>query len=294
MSPARRAHFVALFGSEGERWLAALPEMIDALSRAWRIELLAPLDTDGLCAWVGLVRREDGGDAVLKLTVPHAEARHEGDALACWGGDGAVRLLAASDDGFALILERAVPGDALSTLPADDADALVCALAPRLWRDPGPSAPFISLSALVAEWRRDLASQLAGYDPAVVDLALALGAELAATSPEPRLLHGDLHSGNVLASGRGWLAIDPKPLVGDPAYEWAQWLGDRCEVVEASADPCGELVRRTLQIAGACALDPLRVAGWTLLKSVAWEFGPARAALFRDVWERVRLGAAAP
>ena len=56
---------------------------------------------------------------------------------------------------------------------------------------------------------------------------------LSATQPHRVLLHGDFHPGNVLAAAREpWLAIDCKPLVGDPAYDLAQWLGNRCETVE--------------------------------------------------------------
>lgn len=276
------------FGAHGERWLAALPAQLDALERAWAIERIAEVETVGECAWIGVVRRADGSDAILKITVPHAEARHEGDALRAWAGDAAVHLLAASEDGFALLLERAVPGESLWSLPVDAGNAVACAVGRRLWRTPEPGAPFVRLDDMVARWRGQIPSQAPGqgYSRLMIDAALQLACELVAGSPAPRLLHGDLHPGNILAARRApWLAIDPKPVVGDPAYDWAQWLGNRCEAALALADPCSELVRQVHQLADACGQDPRRVAGWAFVKALGWDLGPSRAAILFDVWD---------
>ena len=64
------------------------------------------------------------------------------------------------------------------------------------------------------------------------------------------LLHGDFHPGNVLSAQREpWLAIDCKPVVGDPAYDLAQWLGNRYEAVAQSPDPVATLRRQIRRFA---------------------------------------------
>lgn len=276
------------FGAHGERWLAGLHAQIAELERAWSLEPISDLDATGECAWIGVVRRADGSDAILKISVPHAEARHEGDALRAWDGDAAVHLLASSDDGFALLLERCLPGDTLWGLSAEAGNAVACAVGKRLWRTVDPGAPFARLSDIVARWRGQLPThaQGHGYSRLMIDTALQLGAELVADAPPPVLLHGDLHPGNILAARREpWLAIDPKPVLGDPAYDWAQLLGNRCEAALALADPCSELVRQVHQISDLCGHDPRRVAAWALLKALGWDLGPSRAALLFDVWD---------
>lgn len=279
------------FGAAGERWLAGLPARIAALARAWSIDQVAQIEAAGECAWIGVARRADGGEAILKITVPHAEARHEGDALRAWAGDGAVRVHAISDDGFALLLERCAPGESLWALPVDDGNAIACALAQRLWRPVADDAPFVRLVDQVAEWRESVPIEAPGlgYSRATIDDAMRLAGELLVDAPAPRLLHGDLHPNNILSAQREpWLAIDPKPVVGDPAYDWAQMLGNRCEAALALADPCSELVRQVRRLADACGQDPRRIAGWAVVKALGWDIGPSRAAILFDVWDALR------
>lgn len=275
------------FGAAGLQWLAELPTRIATLERAWRLRWVAALETDGECAVIGVVRRHDGSDSILKLGFPHDEARHEGNALGVWGGHGAVRLLAVSDDGFALLLERCVPGDTLWSLDVDAGNAVVCDLARQLWVPIGADAPFTRLDTVVAAWCAQVPDErrAAGYAPEVVRSAVQLGASLCADAPASVLLHGDLHPGNILSAERvPWLAIDPKPVVGDPAFEWAQLLANRISAACTLSDPCAELTRQIRMLAASCGHDPARVAGWAVVKALGWDLGPTPTALLYAVW----------
>jgi streptomycin 6-kinase len=79
------------------------------------------------------------------------------------------------------------------------------------------------------------------------------------------------------------VAIDPKPLVGDPAYDLAQYLHNRVDDARATADPQGEVIRQLDVLADGLGLDRRRVAGWAAVKSVAWDFGADDAVLFAAV-----------
>jgi streptomycin 6-kinase len=273
-------------GAEDARWLEALPARVAELERAWSLAVGRAFDTDTCCSWVAPVQLANGSEAVLKIGIPHREARYEAEALRFLDGRGAVRLLRASEDGFSLLLERCLPGTDLWSLGEEDADDVGAHILRQLWREPPPEAPFETLSALVAEWCESLPREApeAGYDAEIVAHVVELARELAATQPPAVLLHGDFHPGNVLSAQREpWLAIDCKPLVGDPAYDLAQWLSNRVEAAEQSPDPVARLRRQIDAFSRRLGLDSARIAGWALVKSLGWEWGPSTARLFYEI-----------
>jgi streptomycin 6-kinase len=172
-------------------------------------------------AWVVPVRRADGTPAVLKLGKPHMEARDELAGLRFWDGDPTVRVLEADEELGALLLERCEPGTHLRSVPEPEQDVVIAGLLRRLWRRPAEPHPFRPLTEMTAHWLAE-----AG-EPAD---AAAIAAELHRTAPDEVLLATDLHAGNVLRAEREpWLVIDPKPFVGDPAYDATQHLLNRSD-----------------------------------------------------------------
>jgi streptomycin 6-kinase len=267
---------------ERQAWLAALPEVIRQARDRWSLTIGEPFQPGGQTAWVAPARDGAGADLVLKVAWPHPEAAHEADGLRAWAGYGAVRLYAAHDFGRAraLLLERCRPGTELSARPEPEQDTVIATLLRRLWIEPGPGHPFASLDQMCQRWadrsERILAAgqqqqqpapaALAApgaLDPGLVRAGLALFRELPATADRQVLLATDLHAGNVLAAARGpWLVIDPKPHVGDPAYDPLQHMlncDDRLR-----SDPRG-LARR---MAGLLGLDPDRVLRWLFARCV--------------------------
>src|SRR4051812_33353985 len=73
--PARVRETAAGFGAEGERWLEELPARVGELEREWSVTAGHPFDSDGHVSWVAPVQCADGGEAVLKISIPHPEAR---------------------------------------------------------------------------------------------------------------------------------------------------------------------------------------------------------------------------
>jgi streptomycin 6-kinase len=285
--PAPLLDAVAGFGAEGALWLESLPACVCGLERAWSITVERALDSGGVCSWVAPARLRDGSDAILKIGIPHSEARYEAHALRVWNGRGAVRLLRASEDGFTLLLERCVPGADLWTLSEAEADTMAAGVLERLWDVTAPGAPFDQLADVVEGWCEQLPRTAAanGYEPEMVSHAIEAAHHLVGTQSRTALLHGDFHPGNVLSAERQpWLAIDCKPVVGDPAYDLAQWLGNRYETASQSADPVATLRREIRWFAERLHLDAARIAGWTFVKSLGWEWEPAAARTFRVVF----------
>lgn len=149
-----------------------------------------------------------------------------GSALLQWyGGHGAVHLINA-DDG-AHLLEYA-DGEELAGLVkrGDDkkATAIICDVVRKL-HEPRQAAMPQTLVPL-REWFRELFEAAERSDDETIRLAAKIAEDLFSTTREEVPLHGDLHHHNIMGSKRGWLAIDPKGLIGDPCYDLANFYGN--------------------------------------------------------------------
>src|SRR5262245_13617809 len=207
-------------------WLAGLPTLIHDLERRWAVTLQAPFDGEDVsCAWVAPVTRADGTTAVLKVGMPHMESAHEINGLRFWNGDPTVQLLEADEEFGAMLLERCEPGSSLRAKPESEQDIVITQLLRRLWRVPPPHE-FRPLAAMMAYWSAETLSQERHWtDAALVRDGLRVLSDLSQVAPHDVLLATDLHAGNVLRARRQpWLVIDPKPFVGDPAYDATQHL----------------------------------------------------------------------
>jgi streptomycin 6-kinase len=184
------------------------------------------------------------------------EAAQEVAGLRFWRGDAAVQVLE-EDDGGAFLLERCEPGSPLSARPEPERDRVIAALLPRLWRVPARPHPFLPLAFMLEYWIGESEARSAEWpDHGFARAGLALLRELGRPVPSDVLLATDLHAGNVLAARREpWLVIDPKPFVGDAAYDATQHLlnclprlaHDPCGIVSAFSDLLGVSSERVCQ-----------------------------------------------
>jgi streptomycin 6-kinase len=246
-------------------WLAALPELVTEIASGWELELGDPYLPGGQCAWVAPARNLAGDELVLKVGWRHREAEHEADGLRHWDASGAVRCVATRslDDTTALLLERCTPGRQLKcSLPEPDQDVIIAGLLRRLWaRPPHDGHPFSSLETMCSQWadsfELDYATDSRGLDPGLAREGVAMLRQLPSTATTAVVLCTDLHAGNVLAARREqWLVIDPKPFVGDPAYDPVQHMLN-CDR-RLATDP-GRLARRMAELLD---LDEERVCRW--------------------------------
>jgi streptomycin 6-kinase len=246
-------------------WLDRLPEVVANLLEQWSLRLGAVYDTSASCAWVASVTLADGTSAVLKLGVPHMEGADEARGLRFWNGDPTVRLLISDDHLGAILIERCEPGTALRTLPEFEQHQVIASLLNRLWRSPSAPHPFRHLSALTEFWTKETLEDIEQWpDTELVRDGLRLFAELPRTAPREVLLATDLHAGNVLRAQRQpWIVIDPKPFIGDTAYDLTQHIFN-CRV-SLRSDP-EELIRRLADMVGA---DQDRVRLWTFARAAS-------------------------
>jgi streptomycin 6-kinase len=251
---------------ERSEWLIRLPNILRDLERGWSLTLGIPFDSEeASCAWVAPATLHDGTHVVLKLGMPHMEGEHEIEGLRFWNGDPTVRLLEADDRLGAMLLERCEPGTVLRTLPEPEQDVVIAQLLRRMWRSPSMPHPFRPLSAMTESWSRETMAQEEHWpDATLVSEGLHLLCALAVDAPEAVLLATDLHAGNVLRAQREpWLVIDPKPFVGDPAYDVTQHLFN-CDS-RLFRNPHGTIGR----FADLVGVDYERVRLWTFARAAA-------------------------
>ena len=255
-------------------WLAALPSLIEEVRAYFGLRLSPPLP-GGTCSWVAPAELPDGTPAIVKIGWPHREMLGEPEALRLWDGRGAARLLAHDRQRHALLLERCEPGQQLarSNGSAESRLRTGCAVLRKLWQVPPPPDGRIEPLAQVAvEWaelaERRMAARRPGYDPGLVAEGVRLLCVLPASAERTVVLHGDFNPTNVLSASRtGWLAIDPKPMVGDPAYDpWP--LLEQIDPPLAYPGSGPVLRERLALLAGELALPAERIAAWAVARLV--------------------------
>ncbi|MHA7239187.1 aminoglycoside phosphotransferase family protein [Arthrobacter sp. TMS1-12-1] len=274
----------------GARWVREWQGILAERLEAWDLDLdLRP----GQPAWAGrcavvvpvVRRRQDsaGGaaDAVLKLGIPHDEALPEPDALALWDGVGAVRLMASSRPDYALLLQRLDGDHSLQDVPLDETPAPWGSVLRRLCLPADDSARWAAFPHLASEaeqWTDTLPAQWDDlrepFPRWLMEAALEVcqfRGVLGRRSERDVLVHADLHYDNLLPSSPetlgDFLAIDPKPVLGDAEYAVAPMLWNRLGDLDA-ADPVGHLQTHGRALAAAAGLDEELARGWTVVREV--------------------------
>jgi len=264
------------FGDEGKEFLNQLPKLIEHWELEWGIFCLPPYPNLSY-NYVAPADRPDSTELVLKLGVPNAELTFEVEALRFYGGRGAVRLVRARADQGAVLLERIRPATPLSDLGDDDAATEIAAQVMReLWRPAPENSSFPTVEQWAAGMRKlreNFGGRTGPFDAKLVDLSERLFEDLIPSQGERVLLHGDLHHYNIVQDHlRGWLAIDPKGVIGEREYEVGALLRNPVPQVFTWPDLEQITARRIDQLAELLDFDKQRLIKWAMAQAVvsAW------------------------
>ncbi|MCB2250925.1 phosphotransferase [Pseudomonas chlororaphis] len=241
--------------------------MFESYLKRWHLRVDgAPIVTPG--SHLLPVRLEDDAPAMLKIALDDEE-KHGNRLMAWWDGEGAARVYAQQGD--ALLMERAMGQRSLMQMALagedDEVSRIVCASLARL-HAPRP-APLPALLGL-PQWFAAL-RPAARREGGVFRRSLATADELLASPREQVVLHGDIHHDNVLDfEQRGWLVIDPKRVMGERGFDYANLICN--PELPTSADPW-RFTRQVDVIAHAAGLERKRLLQWVLAYtglSAAW------------------------
>ena len=258
-----RQRLTARFGSEAELWLEELPGVLAAVAGRWQLEFGAPIPRGSVSA-VFWCRMADGRRAVLKASPDRARLAFEAAALGAWHTAHTPAVIALDEQLGVLLLEAIDPGTPLVVSSAyPDVDSLAELLGSLHGTGvPDPSYPtagqrvayLFGASAKLYERHPELTALI---PPESYERGHRLATRLAHRDSPVVLLHGDLTPGNILdgGAGRGLVAIDPAPCLGDAAF-------DAVDLILWQADDLQTIQARTQQLAAAAGLDAQRLWGW--------------------------------
>ncbi len=262
-----RARLTRRFGPGVAGWCAELPALVDAVARQWGLRVGPALPAGGNSV-VLTCQAGDGEQMVLKLTPDLQIAVDEATALDLWSASPHVVLLHDADlDRGALLLERLQPGTRLQDEPDQwplaEVAPMLAGLGQAAWTGARPGLPGVAdrVEFLFGLTRQRLARHPAAarhVPPGLMETSQAAARALASDGPA-RLVHGDLHPGNVLRAGpgRGLVAIDPRPCLGDRAFDAVDWI-------LAGGDGEAAMHQRTGWLAAHVdGLDPERAWAWS-------------------------------
>jgi streptomycin 6-kinase len=257
-------------------WLARIPSTLATCERQWGLQIGPRFPTQSP-HYVAPAVRADSEALVVKVCAPTGEFLQEAEALRLFAGRGMVQLLSCDPSNEVLLLERLQPGTSLSCVADNEqATSIAATVMRQLWRPVPRGHPFPSVSdwgAVFAHVRRHYGGGSGPFPPALLEEAETLFTELSTSMAEPVLLHGDLHHDNILTAEREpWLAIDPKGLIGEPAYEVGEVVRSALPEYLSSYQIARLLARRVDQLAQELQVDRARVRGWGLVQAVLSEW----------------------
>ena len=240
---------------------------LDAQVREWNVAVETTRKTASSLLAFGT---RSGQPVTLKVLRARGEEWRMGEVLEAFDGRGTVRALAHVPG--AVLLERLEPGTSLVPLVLEGRDDEATEIIADVIRRIDGSGRPVSAAATVEDWGLGFDRYLAGADHQVsrplVERAQGTYRSLATTQRRPRLLHGDLHHYNVLYdTTRGWLAIDPKGVIGEVEYEIGASLRNPYERPDLFATP--QIVARRLKIYDTqLHFDTDRALRWAFAQAV--------------------------
>ncbi|MEX3020054.1 aminoglycoside phosphotransferase family protein [Kluyvera sp. STS39-E] len=207
-----------------------------------------------------------GAKAMLKIT--HDVDEQRGNRLmAWWQGEGAAAVIAQHNE--AILLARAGDSSSLTVLSQrgrdDEACRILCRTANRLHASTARPLPQLTPLDVWFSPLMPAAQKYGGFLTRSAEFAQSL----LSTPRDVVALHGDLHHDNVLDFGAsGWLAIDPKALIGERGFDFANiFTNPDLGYPEPRVAVVAEIFKQRLAtVSEAASLDKTRLLQWI----VAW------------------------
>jgi len=230
------------FGKKGQAWLAELPAILSRCCDRWGLTLGCPT-AEIKVNYIAYVELGTGAEAVLKVGVPHGDFSAEMEALAIYKGRGINRLIDCDKALNAMLLKRLRPGKMLDSVDNVREQSEIAA---RILRDlhatPPPSHHTLPhfmdwmLSAFADARSCKDQTRARGYIEQIPRVESMM--EILLEPDEPQiLLHGDLHHWNILSDAdRGWMAIDPKGVIGASCLDVGRFINNAMGFGETAAE----------------------------------------------------------
>lgn len=267
-------NILALYGNRGKQWLANLPKVILILKENWQLENITPVTTMNY-NYVVKATHQHHGAVVVKISCDQKTQEEELRALKHFDGHGSIAVIDCNPKYQALLLQQAVPGNSLKDLYLKQPEKAMESYV-DVMRKLHKKAPPQNLTHFlhINDWFKVLDRSSSHHLPTLLlEKAKLLKTQQIKTMKKNLVLHGDLHHDNILLNGHEWLAIDPKGIIGESAFELAAFdlINDSEMSDPRTIKPL--LFKRITQLSTLAALDENRLRNWVFLRimlSAAW------------------------
>jgi len=272
-------------GDDGKKWLESIPSIVASCEKKWLLQISPPFNLS--YNYVAPAIRTDGTQVVLKIGFPKdREFKTEIKALEVFNGEGIAKLLEMDAENSAILIEQVLPGKPLSQMTDDDeATRIIAGVMKKLWKPLPKNHSFITVkdwSSELFDYHKDSSNENGPIPMKLIEKATRLFSELLESADEPVLVHGDLHHDNIMSSQRdGWLAIDPKGIAAEPAYEVAAMIRNPYEKLKNIVDLRPLLSCRLKILSEDLGLDSSRVWKWCFAQTVlsaVWNVNSSKGA----------------
>ncbi|ARG97832.1 aminoglycoside phosphotransferase family protein [Legionella micdadei] len=259
-------NILSVYGEKGKKWLSSLPKQTQELAALWQLHDLKPLTNLSYHYVLSGLQREK--PIILKMGLDESALSREANALHLFSQYAMVELLAEKEG--ALLLQRAIPGFSLKSYwprQEEESITIACQLMSKLAQAPLPEKKTIPhirdwLSILDKNWK--IPNHYLQKSREYRDYLLK-------TSEKDQLLHGDLHQDNILKNGDDWLAIDPKGVIGELAYEAGAFIRNPMPELLESKAVWRIIDKRMIGVASLLNLNLSRIVQWCFVQAVlAW------------------------
>jgi streptomycin 6-kinase len=264
---------VALRGEIGRKWLNNLPQIIKQYEEKWNIICSSPFNLS--YNYVVPAKTHDGKNVVLKISFPNnPEFPLEIEALNFFNGIGTIKVLREDIKNEVMLLEKAVPGIRVRDINPDEKQISIVSEVLKILHKPVPN-DIATLFPTISDWAKAFDRYKVKF-PAnsgpitkwMFDKAEEIFKEFPKDKKELVLLHGDLHSDNILSSQRGWLVIDPKGVVGEREFELGAYLRNPYYDYPKGSDYKELETSRILQFSEELGFDKQRILDWAFACAV--------------------------
>jgi streptomycin 6-kinase len=208
------------------------------------------------------------GHPAMRKNILHHEELNGVELLKWWNGEGAVKVY--HHHGNVLLMEQAEGMQSLASMSTSGSDneatKIICETAERLHINKGLLPPLIPLQTWFASLYSTAASSGGSYSESLI-----IADDLLNTQQNITVLHGDLHHHNILdGADRGWLAIDPKGLVGESTFDYTMLF---CNPDDETALKPSRLAKQVQVVCTETGIDRIVLLKWIVAYtalSAAW------------------------
>lgn len=261
---------IALRGDIGKKWLADLPEIIKQYEAKWNITVFPPFHLS--YNYVAPAKTANEEDVVLKISFPDNDKfTIEVEALRSFNTEVSIDILEEDLLNGVVLLERAMPGQRLREIIDDT--KLISIASEVLKKLHKPLTSSNSFYPTIADWAKAFDRYKEKFSSATGPVPQWMFDKAERIFKEPNstktfLLHGDLHSDNILSSERGWLVIDPHGVIGEPEFELAAFLRNPIYDFPKGSDYKKLETQRIIQFAQELGFDKQRILNWAFAGAV--------------------------